>query len=120
MDNGVPLTPLINATHPITFSHFMGTNFSMFLSGMKNHNTQSAPWASNNPSLHMPKMSSHFPSSCSSSYVNMIFGSRGMMPPFSPFPFDQSPIPQPNLIVGGWNSPPHGSNPIFTFPKESS
>jgi hypothetical protein len=41
------------------------------------------------------------------------------MPPFSPFSFGGSHIPQPTLMVGGWNIPSHGSNPSFTFSGES-
>jgi hypothetical protein len=42
------------------------------------------------------------------------------MPPYSPFSFGGSHIPQPTLIVGGWNLPYYGSNPSFTFPGASS
>jgi hypothetical protein len=85
-----------------------------------NHDTQPIPWASNHFSHGMPDMSSHFPSSVSSSYVNPSFGSGGMMPPYSPFSFGGSHIPQPTLMVGGWNLPSYGSNPSFTFPGESA
>jgi hypothetical protein len=88
---------------------------SCFPSGMQNHDTQSTPWAYNNISLGIPKISSHFPSSPSPSYMNPSFGLGGMMPPFSTFLFDGSHIPQSTLMVGGWNLPPHGSNPSFTF-----
>ena len=52
--------------------------------------------------------------------MNTSFGSRGMMPPYSPFSFGGSHIPQPTLIVGGWNLPSYGSNPSFTFPRASA
>jgi hypothetical protein len=93
MDSAVPLTPSTSVTHTIVFSHFIGTNPHAFPSDMQNHNTQSAPWVSNHLSLGMPKMSSHLPSSPSSSYMNPSFGPGGMMPPFSTFSFDGSHIP---------------------------
>jgi hypothetical protein len=114
------VTPSVSATQPMVFSHSMGMNPFVFPSGTQNHDTQSIPWASNHFSLDMPDMSSHFPSSVSPSYVNPSFGSGGMMPPFSPFSFDGSHIPQPTLTVGGWNLPSHRSNPSFTFPGESA
>jgi hypothetical protein len=103
MDSGSPLTPSVNATHPMVFSHFMGTNQFVFPSGMSNHDTQPIPWASNHFYHGMPDMSSHFPSSVLSPYVNPIFGFGGMMPPYSPFLFGGSHIPQTNITVGGWN-----------------
>jgi hypothetical protein len=56
------VTPSIGITHPMVFSHSMGTNPFVFLSGMSNHDTQPILWDSN-PS----------------------FGSGGMKPPYSPF-----------------------------------
>jgi hypothetical protein len=114
------VTPSVSATQPMVFSHSMGMNPFVFLSGTPNHDTQPIPWASNHFSHGMPDMSSHFPSSVSSPYVNPSFGSGGMMPPYSPFSFGGSHIPQPTLMVGGWNIPSYGSNPSFTFPGESA
>jgi hypothetical protein len=68
----------------------------------------------------MIDMSSHFPSSILSSYVNPSFGSCGMMPPYSPFSFGGIHIPQPTLTVGGCNIPSSRPNPSFTFPKLSA
>jgi hypothetical protein len=119
MDSGVPLTPTFSATPPMVFSHFMGTNPFLFHNGMHNHDTQSIPWASNHLSLNMSSMPSPFPSSPSLSYMNHSFGSGGMMAPFSTSSFDGIHIPQPTLIVGGWNIPSYGSNRSFTFPRES-
>jgi hypothetical protein len=42
------------------------------------------------------------------------------MPPYSPFSFGGSHIPQPTLMVGGWNHRFYESNPSFTFLGESS
>jgi hypothetical protein len=42
------------------------------------------------------------------------------MPPYSPFLFGGSQIPQPTLTVGGWNIPFYESNPSFTFLGESA
>jgi hypothetical protein len=99
MVSGVPVTPLVSATQPMVFSHSMGTNPFVFMSGMPNHDTQPIPWASNHFSHGMPDMSSHFPSFVSSPYVNPSFGSGGMMPPYSPFLFGGSHILQPTLTV---------------------
>jgi hypothetical protein len=109
------VTPSFRTTSPMVFSHFMGTNSSVFHSGMKNHGTQQIPWAYNHFSHGMLDMSSYFPSSVSSPYVNLSFGSGGMMPPYSPFSFGGSHIPQKTLTIGGWNLPSYGSNPSFTF-----
>jgi hypothetical protein len=62
MVSGTPVTPSVSATQPMVFSHSMGMNPFVFPSGMKNHDTQPIPWASNHFSLDMPYMSSHFPS----------------------------------------------------------
>jgi hypothetical protein len=120
MDSGVPLNPSFSATSPMTFSHFMGTNLFLFHNGVKNHGTWSIPWVSNHFYLDMPNMFSPFPSSSSSSYMNPIFGSGGMMTHFSTYSFDGSHIPQPNLTVGGWNLPSYESNPSFTLLGENS
>jgi hypothetical protein len=104
----------------MVFSHSMGMNPFVFSSGTMNHDTQPIPWASNNFYHGIPDMSSHSPSSFLSSYVNPSFGSGGMMPPYSPFSFGGSHIPQPTLTIGGWNIPSYGSNPSFTFPGESA
>jgi hypothetical protein len=119
MDSGVPLTPSFSATSPMVFAHLMGTNLSVFHNCMSNHDTKSIPWASNIFSHGIPDMSSHFPFFVLSSYVNPSFRSGGMMPPYSPFSFGGSHIPQPTLTIGGWNLPSYRSNPSFTFPGES-
>jgi hypothetical protein len=79
------MTPLVGITHPMVFSHSMGTNLFVFPSGMLNHDIQPITWASNHFSLGMLEISSHFPSSVSFPYVNPSFGSGGMMSPYSPF-----------------------------------
>jgi hypothetical protein len=104
MVSGSPVTPSVSATQPMVFSHSMGTNHFVFLSGTLNHDTQPIPWASNPFYFGMIDMSFHFPSSISSSYVNPSFGSGGMMPPFSPFSFGGGHIPQTTPMVGGWNT----------------
>jgi hypothetical protein len=110
------VTPQVSVTQPMVFSHSMGTNPFVFSSGTLNHDTQPIPWVSNHFSIGMLDMSLHFSSFVSSPYVNPSFGSGGMMPPYSPFSFGGSHIPQPTLTVGGWNLPSYGSNPRFTFP----
>jgi hypothetical protein len=121
MDSGVPLAPSFNATSPMTFTHFMGTNLSMFHNGMQNYDTQSMPWVSNHFPLDMPNMPSPFPSSPSPAYMNPGFGSGGTMAStLYMSSFDRSHIPQPTLTVGGWNLPSYGSNPGFILPGESS
>jgi hypothetical protein len=120
MVSGSPATPLVSATHPMVFYHSMGMNTFVFLSGPSNHDTQPIPWASNPFSFGMPEMSSYSPSSVSSSYVNPSFGYGGMMHPYSPFSFGGSHIQQPNIMVGGWNTPSYGPNPSFSFPGSSA
>jgi hypothetical protein len=109
MDSGVPLAPSFNATSPMKFTHFMGRNPSMFHDGMKNYDTKLIPWVSDHFSHGIPDTSSYFSPSSSSPYVNPSFGSRGMLPPYSPFSFGGSHIPQTTLTVGGWNLPSYGS-----------
>jgi hypothetical protein len=87
------MTPSVSSTHPMVFSHFMGTNLFVFPSGMQNHDTQPIPWASSHFSHVILDMSSHFPSFVSSSYVNPSFGFGGMMPSYSPFLFGGRHIP---------------------------
>jgi hypothetical protein len=120
MVSGSPVTPSVSATQPMVYVNSMGTNPFVFPSGMSNHDTQPISWASNIFSLSMSGMSSYFPSTLSSPYVNPSFGSGGMMPPYSPFSFGGNHIPQPTLTVGGWNLPSYGSNPSFTFPGVSA
>jgi hypothetical protein len=104
----------------MTFTHFMGTNPSKFNNGMHNYDTQSMPWVSNNFSLGMPNMPSPFPSSPLSAYMNPSFGSGGTMTPLSTYSFDMSHVPQPTLIVGGWNIPSYRSNPSHVFSGASA
>jgi hypothetical protein len=113
------MIPLVSAAQPMVFSYSMGKNTFVFSSGMLNHDTQPISWASN-PFFGMPNMSSDLPSSVSLSYVNLSFGSGGMIPPYSSFLFCGIHIPQPNLMVGSWNPPSSGPNPSFTFPGLSS
>jgi hypothetical protein len=87
MDGGAPMTPLVSATQPMVSTHSMGMNPFVFLSGTPNHIPTEIPWASDPFSFGMPKMTSHFSSSVSSYFVNPIFESGGMMPPYSPFAF---------------------------------
>jgi hypothetical protein len=101
MNSGVPLAPSFSATSPMTFTHFMGMNPSIFHNGMKHFDTQQMHWVSNHFSHGMPDMSLHFLSSTSSPYVNASFGYGGMLPPYSPFSFGGSHIPQTTLDVGG-------------------
>jgi hypothetical protein len=105
MVSGARVTPSVSVTQPVVFSHSMGMNPFVFLSGTSNHDTQPIPWASNHFSHGIPYMSSHFPSSFLLSYVNPSFGSGGMMPHFSPFSFGGIHMPQPTLKVGGGNFP---------------
>jgi hypothetical protein len=114
------MTPLVNVTQPMVFTHSIETNPFVFSSGTANRDTQPIPWASNPFSFCIPDMSLHFPSSVLSSYVNPSFGSRSMMHPYSPFSFGGSHIPQPNLMVGGWNPPSSRPNPSFSFPRSSA
>jgi hypothetical protein len=79
------VTPLVGTTEPMVFAHSMGMNHFVFPSGTQNHDTQPIPWAYNICSHGMPDMSSHLPSYVSSPYVNPIFGSGGMMCPYSLF-----------------------------------
>jgi hypothetical protein len=114
------MTPSVNATEPMVFFHSMGINPFVFTSGTSNHDTQPIPWASNHFYHGMPNMSLHFPSYISSPYMNLNFGSKGMMPPFSPFSFGGSHIPHPILTLGDWNIPSYKSNLSFTFQGESA
>jgi hypothetical protein len=95
----------------MTFTHFMGTNLSSFHNDMQNYENHSMPWVFDHFSHGMPEISLHFPSS-----VNPSFGSRGTMPPYSPFSFCGIHIPQTNLTLGGWNIPSYES----TFPGASA
>jgi hypothetical protein len=109
MDSGVPLAPSFATTPPppMMFTHFMGMAPSTLHYGMQNYNTQSMPWAYNHFSNGMLNMSSHVPSS-----VNPSCGSGGMMPPYYPFLFGGSHIPQTPLAIGGWNIPSYESSVI--------
>jgi hypothetical protein len=98
MDSGVPLVPSFTATSSMKFTHFMGINPFVFHNGMKNYDTQSMPWVSNHFPLNMP-----------------IHSFEGMVAPLYAYSFERSLIPQPNLIVGGWNIPSYGSNHSLTF-----
>ena len=115
MDSGVPLAPSFSATSSMKFTHFMGTNPSVFHNGMKNYDTKSMPWVSNHFPFDMPNMPSPFPSSPSPAYMNHDFGSGGTMALSSTSSFDMNHIPQSTLIVGGLNIPYYGSNHVITL-----
>jgi hypothetical protein len=120
MDSGVHLAPAFIATSPMTFTHFMGTNPSSFHNGMQNYYTHSMPWVSNHFPIDMPNMPSPFPSSPLPAYIYPSFGSGGMMTPLSTSSFDKSHVPQPTLIVGGWNLPSYEFNPSHSFSGASA
>jgi hypothetical protein len=73
------------------------------------------PWVSNHFSIDMPNVPSPFPSSPWPIYMNPSFGSGGTMGPSSTSSFDRSHVPQPTLIVGGWNLPSYGSSHSHVF-----
>jgi hypothetical protein len=127
MISGVPSTPFSsvvwrmkapssNVTQTMVSTKLIGTNTFLFPRSMSNHSTQSIPSATNHFLYGVPYLTSHLSSFVSSSHVNPSFGSRGMMPPYSPFSFGGAHIPQCNHMVGGWNPPSYGPNPSFTFP----
>jgi hypothetical protein len=120
MIGGTPVTPLVTITQRMVYDQSMWMNPFVFLSSMLDHSTQSIPSTCNFFSYGMPDVNSHFSSFVSSSYVNPTFGSRGTMPPYSPFSFGGGYIPQPNPMVGFYTHPSYGPNPKFTFPGESA
>jgi hypothetical protein len=61
-----------------------------------------------------------FSSSISLSYVNPIFGFRGMLLYYFPFLFCGGHIPQQYPMVGGWNPPSSIPNLGYTFPGSSA
>jgi hypothetical protein len=97
------------------FTHFMGMNLSTLPNGTQNYDTQSMTWVSNHFSIDMPNVPSPFPSSPCPTYMNPCFGFGGTMAPPSTFSFDRSHVPQPTLIMGGWNLPSYGSRPSHVF-----
>jgi hypothetical protein len=110
------MTPSFTSTLPMMFTHFMGTNPSVFHNGMQNYDTQSIPWVSKHSPHGMIDMSSHLSSYVPSPYVNPSCGYGGMIPPYSPFSFGGSHTPQTTLMVGDWNITSYES----TFPRASA
>jgi hypothetical protein len=110
MDSGVPLASSFSATSPMTFTYFTGMNSSSFHNGLLNYDTQSMSCISNHFPLDMLNIASSFPSSPFPAYMNLSFGSGGTMAPLSTSSFDRSHVPQPTLIMGGWNLPSYESN----------
>jgi hypothetical protein len=112
MDNGAPLAPSFSATYPMMPTQFMGVNPSISYNDMKNYDTQSMPWASNQFSVDMP---SPVQSSPWSTYMNPSSGSGGTMAPMPTSSFDMSHVPQPYFTTGSWNLPSYRSNPSYSL-----
>jgi hypothetical protein len=98
MDNGVPLDSPFTATHPMMFTHFMGSNPSSFNNGMQNYDTQSMPWVASNFPIDIP---STFLSSLWPTYMNTSIISGGTVAPMPTSSFDMSHVPQPTFTMGG-------------------
>jgi hypothetical protein len=121
--NGTPSTPsttmvvvseapIITASHPIVNTQPIATNPFGSLGHSPSYNVQSIPMASSPFSYGMPNFTSQFSKSIPIVGPNDIIGLRGTNPPYTPFSFGGTHVPQKTPTVGG--TPPFNpeSNPV--------
>jgi hypothetical protein len=117
---GTMARPIINA-YSLASNPFGGFGHS------PNYNVQNIHMASSPFSYGMPNFTLHFLTTIPTAGPNTSFGLGGTTPPYTPFPFGGSHIPQENHNVGsvpilnpgsnpsttGWNNPAGGQVPPY-------
>jgi hypothetical protein len=97
--------PIVN-TQPIAANPFGSLGHSL------GYNVQSIPTTSSPFSYGMPNFTSHFSNSIPTAGTNASIGLGGTSPPYTPFPFGGTHVPQTNPTVGGIPPFNTGSNPV--------
>jgi hypothetical protein len=117
---GTMARPVVNASS-LASNPFGGFGHS------PSYNVQTIPMASSPFSYGMPNFTSQFSTAIPAAGPNASFGLGGTTPPYTPFPFGGSHIPQVNPNVGsvpilnpgsnpstaGWNNPAGGQVPPY-------
>jgi hypothetical protein len=107
----VPEAPIITMARPIVNSHATASNPFGSLGHSPGYNVQSIPMASSPFSYGMPNFTSQFSNSIPAGVPNASIGLGGSTPPYTPFSFGGSQIPQMTPNMGGMPAFNPGSNP---------
>jgi hypothetical protein len=108
----VPEAPIITASHPIVNAKPIAANPFDSLGHSPSYNVQSIPMASSPFSYGMSNFTSHFSNSIPIVGPNDSIRLGGTTPPYTPFSFVGSQIPQMTPTMGGILSFNPGSNPL--------
>jgi hypothetical protein len=107
----VPEAPIITMARPIVNSHATASNPFGSLGQSPGYNVQSIPTASSPFSYDMPNFTSQFSNSILAGVPNARVGLGGITPPYTPFSFGGSQIPQMTPNMGGMPAFNPGCNP---------
>jgi hypothetical protein len=97
----VPQAPIITMARPIVNSHATASNPFGSLGHSPGYNVQSIPMASSPFSYGMSNFTSQFSISILAGVPNASVGLGGSTPPYTPFSFGGSKIPQMTPNMGG-------------------
>jgi hypothetical protein len=107
----VPVVPIITMAQPIVNAQATASNPFGCLGHSPSYNAQSIPMASSPFSYGMPNFTSQFSNSIPTAGPNASVGIGGSTPPYIPFSFGGSQIPQMTPNMGGILAFNTGSNP---------
>jgi hypothetical protein len=107
----VPEAPIITMARPIFNAHAIDSNPFGSLGHSPGYNVQSIPMTSSPFSYGMPNFTSQFSNSILAVVPNASIGLRGSTPPYTPFSFGGSQIPQMTPNMEGMFAFNPGSNP---------
>jgi hypothetical protein len=115
----VPEAPIITIAQPIVNAHATASNPFGSLGHSSGYNVQSIPMASSPFSYGMPNFTSQFSSSIPVVGPNASIRLGGSTPPYTPFSFGGSQIPQMTPNMGGMPAFNPGSNlPTFGWTNQ--
>jgi hypothetical protein len=107
----LPEAPIITMAQPIVNVHATTSNPFGSLGHSPSYNFQSIPMASSPFSYGMPNFTSQFLNPIPAAGPNASIGLGGSTPPYTPFSFGRSQIPQMTPNMGGMPTFNPGSNP---------
>jgi len=109
----VPEVPIITMARPIVNAQATASNSFGYLGHSPGYNAQSIPMASSPFSYGIPNFTSQFSNSIQTVGPNASIGLGGSTPPYTPFSFGGSQIPQMTHIIGGMPT----FNPRSCYPR---
>jgi hypothetical protein len=107
----VPEAPIVTIPRPIVNAHAIASNWFGSLGHSPGYNVQSIPMASSPFSYGMSNFTAQFLNSIPAAGPNASIGLGGSTPPYTPFSFGGSQIPQMTPNMGGVPAFNSGSNP---------